>query len=91
VLDAAIIFGIVLFNFHDRSELTSILTSCLTSETSVIQLKYNLGRFNNANLSLIELLEAFKTTDLTDFYAGSFAIFADLFLVYRIGIRRESA
>ena len=36
VLDAAGLFGIVLFNFHERSELTSTFTSILTSETSVL-------------------------------------------------------
>ena len=34
-LDAVILFGIVHFNFHERSEFTSIFTSSLTSETSM--------------------------------------------------------
>ena len=36
VLEAAVIFGIVLFNSRERSELTSILTSAFTSDTSVL-------------------------------------------------------
>ena len=34
-LDAVSLFSIVHFNFHERSELTSIFTSSLTSETSI--------------------------------------------------------
>ena len=35
-LDAVFLFGIVLFNSHERSALTSILTSLLTSKTSFL-------------------------------------------------------
>ena len=36
-LDAASLFGIVLFNSHERSELTFIFTSIFTSESSVFE------------------------------------------------------
>jgi hypothetical protein len=39
-LDAGRVITIVHFNFHERSELTSILTSALTSETSVYLFKF---------------------------------------------------
>ena len=39
-MDAVCLYGIVHFNFHERSELTSILTSIFTSETSVNVIKW---------------------------------------------------
>ena len=44
VLDADYLLGIVHFNFHERSEFTSILTSFFTSESYILYILYMLSQ-----------------------------------------------